>query len=60
MKYKCTRCKELLIEEKNIYKNWHIPICERCRTKILNNFDMELTKEEKEIANKRYGKEVFR
>jgi hypothetical protein len=53
---KCTRCKENLVEGKNIYKNWHLPICINCR-KNINPFGLcgnsQLTKEEEMIMYKR-------
>jgi hypothetical protein len=52
---KCTRCKKELIEGKNIYIDWHLPICKDCRKKIKDSFNNEgtFTKREITIAYKR-------
>lgn len=52
---KCSRCAKELIEEKNIHKNWHIPMCTSCRRKHLGN-EVRLTKEEENIMKMRLKK----
>jgi RNase P subunit RPR2 len=51
----CTRCKELLVEGKNVYRNWHVPICTKCRQKMRDDWGKEgtLTKREITIMEKR-------
>lgn len=49
----CKRCGEELIKGKNIYKNWHLPICIRCRVERVKNF--KITEEERRIMNERFG-----
>jgi hypothetical protein len=49
---KCTRCKKDLIAGKNIYEDWHIPICKECRKKMNWGSD-PLTKREQNIMEKR-------
>jgi hypothetical protein len=55
----CTRCNEILKAGKNVPKMWHIPICCKCRKKIISGKSCEnfrLTEEETEIMKKRLEK----
>ena len=53
---KCTRCKKELIAGKNIYENWHIPICRECRKNMDGGVD-PLTPKESRTMERRLKKE---
>ena len=52
-KQKCTRCNKIL----KLGYYWHYPICKNCRMDMLSSKNMEMTKIEIDIANKRYKDE---
>jgi hypothetical protein len=55
---KCTRCKNELIEGENIYENWHIPICKKCRLMMIENGTWgTISGKEAKIMQERYDRE---
>lgn len=50
---KCTRCNGSL--DRKYF--WHIPICSKCRGKLIAEKDFCLTKEEQRIVDERFLQE---